>query len=245
MDACGFAKHIPTGRGKASTPAAAALRECPAQSATPAMEPIRRRCRPVLSKMSARDPETARSASKKSRTPLSMTCAPSLLRTTRSSVTEQPRGGLWQLKLTQGHRCRRPSYPRKVPLPGPCDLNRCAQNDPAATASSSPMRAYASSGIPGGRLTICSPSFQGLGGSNRSKPAGTACADAGAIGAVAATNAVDPMIKHMNGERKNFMASNRVMIVLLTLRRPPFLIAPFEIMSLDRHRLILTNQPSQ
>ena len=182
-----------------------------------------RKCRPVLSKMRAHDPETARSASKKARTPLSMTCAPSLLRTTRLSVTEQPRGGLWQLKLTQGHRCRRPSYPRKVPLPGPCDLNRCAQNDPAATASSSPMRAYASSGLTGGRLTTCSPSFQGLGGSNRSKPAGTPCADAGVIGAVAATNAVDPMIKHMNGERKNFMACNRVTIVLLTVRRPLFL----------------------
>ena len=75
------------------------------------------------------------------------------------------------------------------------------------------MKAYASSGIPDGRLTICSPSLQGLGGSNRSKPAGTPCADAGAIGAVAATNAVDPTIKHMNVERKNFMASNRVMIV--------------------------------
>jgi hypothetical protein len=75
------------------------------------------------------------------------------------------------------------------------------------------MKAYASSGLPYGRLTIGSPSLQGLGGSNRSKPAGTPCADAGAIGAVAATNAVDPTIKHMNVERKNFMASNRVMIV--------------------------------
>lgn len=82
-----------------------------------------------------------------------------------------------------------------------------------AYASSGPMKAYASSGIPDGCLTICSYSLQGLGGSNRSKPAGTPCADAGEIGAVAATNAVDPTIKHMNVERKNFMASNRVMIV--------------------------------
>ena len=125
----------------------------------------------------------------------------------RRPAKRPPRGGLLQLKLTQGHRYRRPSYPRKVPLPGPCDLNRCAQNDLAGTTSSSPMKAYASSGLPDGRLTICS--LQGLGGSNRSKPAGTPCADAGAIGAVAATNAVDPTIKHMNVERK----SNRVMIV--------------------------------
>jgi hypothetical protein len=173
------------------------------------------------------DPQANRSASKKSHTPLSMTCAPSLLRTTQSSVTGQPRGGLWQLKLTQGHRCRRPSYPRKVPLPGSCDLNRCAQNDPAATASSSLMRAYASSGLTGGRLTTCSPSFQGLGGSNRSKPAGTACADAGVIGAVAATNAVDPMIKHMNGERKNFMASNRVTIVSFVEEQARVAVEPY------------------
>jgi hypothetical protein len=65
MDACGFAKRIPTGRGKVSTRAAAALRECPAQSATPAMESIRRRCRPVLSKTTVHDPETARSPARR------------------------------------------------------------------------------------------------------------------------------------------------------------------------------------
>jgi hypothetical protein len=53
-------------QGKAGTLAVAALLECLGRSATPAMELIRRRCRPALSKTRAHDPKAPRPSARRS-----------------------------------------------------------------------------------------------------------------------------------------------------------------------------------